>query len=177
MNEMIEVLVRITSVGFQTRYKSSMLGVEVDDDGLRKDDKKLFLISTNRKLLPVEPAYGQIWKVRGYSSVRKVDKKSYVSYEIRISAESMEFILPETGEAFIRFVADQREFVGIGERKARGLWKALGSSIFNDVKERRFETFRPYLSETSITALSMGSKSLKHLSTPNFLQSIASRKA
>jgi exodeoxyribonuclease V alpha subunit len=145
-----------------------MLGVEVDDDGLRKDDKKLFLISTNRKLLPVEPAYGQIWKVRGYSSVRKVDKKSYVSYEIRISAESMEFILPETGEAFIRFVADQREFVGIGERKARGLWKALGSSIFNDVKERRFETFRPYLSETSITALFDGFEKFKALEHSEF---------
>jgi len=168
MNTLVEVQVRITSVGFQTRYKSSMIGVEVDDDGLRKDGKKLFLISANRKLLPCEPSDGQVWKVRGHSSSRKVDKPGYVIDEIRISAESMEFNFPETGEAFIRFVSGQREFVGIGEQKARKLWNALGTLIFWEVKQRNREKLRAFLGEASITALFAGFDKFKALEHSEF---------
>ncbi|MCE0760978.1 AAA family ATPase [Marinobacter sp. G11] len=152
----VEVKVRITSVGFQTRYKSSMIGVEIDDDGLRKDAKKHFLISVNRKLLPCEPAQGQVWKVRGRSSSRKVNKHGREILESRVSADSMEFVLPYGGEAFIRFVADQREFSGIGERKARKLWNEFGPKIFADIKDGKRERLRGILSEDSITALFKG---------------------
>lgn len=168
MNTPIEVQVRITSVGFQTRYKSSMIGVEVDADGLRKDDKKHFLISANRKLLPCEPAQGQVWKVRGHSSSKKVDKHGRVIDETRVSAKSMEFVLPHSGEAFIRFVADQREFSGIGERKARKLWNEFGSLIFFDIKDGKRERFREILSEPSITALFRGFERFKALEHSEF---------
>lgn len=158
MNDAIEVQIRITSVGYENPWKSAMLGVAVDDAGIRNDARKVFSISANKKLLPVEVEVGQVWKVRGLSTTRKVDKGDYVIDEVRVLAEGMEFIFPENREAFIRFVADQKDFRGIGEVKARRLWNLWGENLIPIIKSGDRAAFSNVLSEDAITGLFHGFK-------------------
>jgi len=153
MNEPINAQVRITSVGFESRYKAAMMAVLVSDKGVRTDARKIVCISANKSLIPVDVEVGQIWMVRGYSSTVPVHKNDYLLNEIRISASDMELILPSTGEAFVQFVATQKNFRGIGEVKARQLWNRWGANLIPKIKSGCKEDFRSVLSEDSITAL------------------------
>lgn len=168
MNEPVDVQIRITTVGYQTRYKSSVIGVETDTDGVRLNRKKLFLISANRELMAVTPEVGQVWKVTGLSSSKDVVKDGYKRIETRISAESMKLVLPASADAFATFVANQKDFKGIGDKKARILWKTFGENLFFEIKMGNRSCFREFLTEDSITALFNGFEKYKALEHVEF---------
>lgn len=156
MKAWIEAQVRITSVGFASRYKAAMMAVFTDQEGTRTDARKIINITANKSLLSVDVEVGQIWKVRGHSSTSQVHKNKYKLDEIRISASEMEIILPSNGEAFVQFVGAQKNFRGIGEVKARQLWNRWGEELIPKIKSGCKEDFRSILSEDSITALFEG---------------------
>lgn len=156
MSDSTKAQVRITSVGYQNPWKVSMIGVPVNDEGVRNDARKVFFITSNKKLMSVDPVVGQIWKIHGHSNTSKKERDGYVFDEVRISATGMEFILPQNGEAFIRFISDHKDFRGIGEVKARKIWDLYREDAIPLIKSGDREAFIDFLSEDSITALFEG---------------------
>jgi exodeoxyribonuclease V alpha subunit len=157
MSDSTKVQVRITSMGYQNPWKASMIGVSVNDEGVRNDAHKVFFITANKKLMPVDPNVGQIWKVYGHATTSKNERDGgYVSDDVRISASGMEFILPQNGEAFIRFIADHKDFRGIGDAKARRLWNLYREDVIPIIKSGDRKAFKGLISEDSITALFEG---------------------
>jgi len=123
--------------------------------------------------IPVQPALGQHWSVRGTRLIEEMETGDFMmqqhTYE---SPEHIECSLPETGEQLIRFVARESDFKGIGESKARALWELLGkdfhTTVRKDAPESR-ELLRSVLSEDSISALFEGYAKYKNLAYCNWM--------
>jgi exodeoxyribonuclease V alpha subunit len=86
--------------------------------------------------------------------------------------ELLKCSLPEDGEQLIRFIANEKDFRGIGESKARALWSHLGkrlhATLSIDTYESR-DTLRDVLSDDSISALFEGYKKYKTLRYVNWM--------
>ena len=107
---------------------------------------------------------------------RQVEDKIIGDYVMRQhtyeSPSHIECSLPETGEQLIRFIANEKDFKGIGESKARALWELLGKEFYatlsQDTPASR-ERLRGVLSEDSINALFEGYSKYKNLAYCNWL--------
>lgn len=123
--------------------------------------------------MPVEPAIGQYWLVKGDRHIKNMDIGDYVMQQHTYqSPVHVECRLPETGEQLIQFIARENDFKGIGESKARALWELLGkdfhATLNNDTPESRI-LLKSVLSEDSITALFEGYAKYKNLAYCNWM--------
>lgn len=93
-------------------------------------------IKADPDAIPVQPALGQHWSVKGHRLIEEMETGDYVmqqhTYE---SPEHIECSQPETGEQLIRFIARESDFKGIGESKARALWELLGKNFHPTVRK------------------------------------------
>ncbi|RUM50061.1 MAG: AAA family ATPase [Marinomonas sp.] len=165
---------RVTSIPFHNNELVIFSGVPLAKDSYQTNSGKYFVtIKVNPDSIPVLPAIGQHWSVRGSRLIKEVDTDDYLmqqhTYE---SPEYVQCNLPETGEQLIHFIAKESEFKGIGESKARALWKLLGqdfhSTLTNDTPESR-ERLKSTLSEDSIEALFNGYAKYKNLAFCNWM--------
>ena len=165
---------RVTSIPYSSSSMVIFSGVPLAKNSYKTNSGKYYVtIKANPDSIPVQPALGQHWSVKGARSIEEVETGDYVmqqhTYE---SPEHIECSLPETGEQLIRFIARESDFKGIGESKARALWELLGksfhSTVRKDTPESR-ERLRSVLSEDSINGLFEGYAKYKNLSHSNWM--------
>ena len=165
---------RVTSIPYISTNMVIFSGVPLAKNSYKTNSGKYYVtIKVSPDSIPVQPALGQHWSVKGARSVDEIETGDYVmqqhTYE---SPEHIECNLPETGEQLIRFIAREADFKGIGESKARALWQLLGkdfhSTVRKDTPESR-ERLRSVLSEDSINALFEGYAKYKNLAYCNWM--------
>ena len=165
---------RVTSVPYSSTNIVIFSGVPLTKNSYKTNSSKYYVtIKADPDAIPVQPALGQHWSVKGHRLIEEMETGDYVmqqhTYE---SPEHIECSLPETGEQLIRFIARESDFKGIGESKARALWELLGkdfhSTVRKDTPESR-ERLRSVLSEDSINALLEGYAKYKNLAYCNWM--------
>lgn len=165
---------RVTSIPYNSTNMVIFSGVPLAKNSYKTNSGKYYVtIKADPDAIPVQPALGQHWSVKGYRLIEEMETGDYVmqqhTYE---SPEHIECSLPETGEQLIRFIARESDFKGIGESKARALWELLGkdfhSTVRKDTPESR-ERLRSVLSEDSINALLEGYAKYKNLAYCNWM--------
>ncbi|HAS6344298.1 TPA: AAA family ATPase [Vibrio vulnificus] len=165
---------RVTSIPFCSPKLVIFIGVPLAKNSYKTNSGKYYVsIKVHPESIPVLPALGQHWSVKGIRQVQDVKTGDYVmqqhTYE---SPEYIECSLPETGEQLIRFIAKESSFKGIGESKARALWQRLGQELhtilMNDNPESR-KLLTELLSDDSIDALYKGYAKYKNLSYCNWM--------
>lgn len=103
----------------RTRSARHIVRVKTASGELRNADTKA-----------AKPAIGQHWRITGEVEKQEVIHGDYKIMEWHfVHPDSCLLILPHTGEDFIRFIAKEVDFRGIGEVKARELWAQFGKDI------------------------------------------------
>lgn len=165
---------RVTSIPHSSAGYVIFSGVPLLSNSYRINSGKYVIsIKIETNALPVTPAIGQHWQVTGKRRVSGIQTGNYVmdqhTYE---SPDSVSCSLPETGEQIITFIAKEKDFRGIGESKARGLWQLLGndfhSTLENDTSNSR-TLLRQVLNDDSIDALFEGYAKYKNLHACNWM--------
>ena len=166
--------IRVTSIPLSTRDLVIFSGVPLAKDSFKQNSGKYYAtVKIHPDALPVRPAIGQHWQVKGSRIIEDIETGDYVmqqhTYE---SPEHIECSLPESGEQLIQFIAKEKDFKGIGESKARALWSALGKDFYTilqrDIPENR-NRLRELLSEDSIDYLFQGYSKYKNLAYCNWM--------
>jgi exodeoxyribonuclease V alpha subunit len=162
-----EEMLRVTSVPFRRSWSTVIRGVPIRDDHLVKSAMYFVSVVIDSKYLPVEPAPGQLWKVRGHKTIKVLDHAAFKSNEHAYkNPDGFDLHMPDTGESFITFVAKDAAFTGIGESKARQIWGRFGSDIHRMLTEgnaKDLEALQEVLSNKSIKALYAGYNKYKNL--------------
>ena len=168
---------RVTSVPHSDGKYAIFSGVPLDRKSYRISNGK-FIVSVKSSLqnLPVEPKIGQHWIVEGKRTIESIDCGDYKMQQFVFNKpESVECSLPETGEQLITFIAKDKDFRGIGESKARELWNAHGSDLYEilkkDTPESR-EALGGLLTADSIDALFDGFSKYSNLAYCNYMSQI-----
>lgn len=165
---------RVTSIPYTSTNMVIFSGVPIARNSYKTNSGKYYVtIKADPDTIPVQPAIGQHWAVKGARLVDEVETGEFVmqqhTYE---SPEHIECNLPETGEQLIRFIAREADFKGIGESKARALWELLGKNFHSTVRKNTPESrerLRSVLSEDSINALLEGYAKYKNLAYCNWM--------
>lgn len=166
--------IRVTNVKFQSSKYVIFTGIPIDKNSqLRTAGTRIVSIKSRLELLPVLPSKGQVWNVMGSSFksnfVQGVYEIKQTTYENPLECECT---LPEYGEELIQFIANEKDFKGIGLVKARLLWDCLGDK-FHDILSRDTpaarKQLRTILSEESTDSLYLGYEKYKNLSSCNWL--------
>lgn len=157
---------RITNVQYERKNKLYFSGIQLSDNKI-KSAKEILLVEVEKANAPIQPSVGQHWKISGDESTAKVERNGYEFTQIKIKAKQCNVTLPNTDEAFIRFVAKESDFKGIGEVKARQLWQEFGEHIYA-VIENTPEKLAATLSRESIGLLSKGFRKYSLLKYSNW---------
>lgn len=169
-----EELFSVTSIPYHSSTMVIFSGTPLRKNSYRANSGKYYVtIKVDPDALPVKPAIGQYWLVKGERHIKNVDIGDYVMQQHTYqSPDHVECRLPETGEQLIQFIARENSFKGIGESKARALWELLGkdfhATLKNDTPKSR-KLLKSVLSEDSITALFEGYAKYKNLSYCNWM--------
>lgn len=168
---------RVTSCQHHGSKYTIFSGIPLKADSYRVNSGKYIVtIKCEKESLPIQPSIGQQWRVRGLRHLKTIQAGDYeLQQHLYQAPQEMECMLPETGEALIRFIASEREFSGIGESKARALWDALGSTLHkilaSDIPDHR-KRLQELLSEVSVNALYAGYAKYRNLAHANWMSSI-----
>jgi len=165
---------RVTSIPFTSKNLVIFTGVPLAKDSYKSSSGRYYAtIKIHPDTLPVQPAIGQHWTVRGIREIGSVEIGDYEmqqhTYE---SPGHLECALPETGEQLIQFIAGEKDFKGIGENKARALWRLLGSDFHSTAQcdsPKSRNRLRGVLSEDSIEVLFYGYAKYKNLAFCNWM--------
>jgi exodeoxyribonuclease V alpha subunit len=168
---------RVTSVPHYDGKYAIFMGMPLDKKSYRIANGKYFVsVKSFVQNLPVEPKIGQHWIVSGKKTVEFIDRGDYTMQQFVFeNPDSVECSLPESGEQLIKFIANDSDFRGIGEAKARALWDAHGSNFYKllkkDTAESR-ESLRELLTVDSIDALFDGFNKYSNLEHCNWMSRI-----
>ncbi|WP_202941642.1 ATP-dependent DNA helicase [Alteromonas macleodii] len=165
---------RVTSVPHKSLNYVIFTGVPLHQDSYRvKNGKYSISVKARIESLPIAPQPGQHWIVRGKCKISKQDRNGYlIDQHTYDSPKYAECSLPETGEQLIKFIANESDFKGIGESKARALWDALGRDFHkivrngNDASRKRL---REHLTDDSIDVLFQGYQKYANLRDFNWM--------
>ncbi len=169
-----EEQMRVTSIPYFSTSMVIFSGVPLAKNSYQTNSGKYFVtIKVNPDSIPVQPAVGQHWSVKGARLIQEIESGEYLmrqhTYE---SPEQIECRLPETGEQLINFIAKEKAFRGIGESKARALWSELGEDFHKvasqDTPESR-KRLRVVLSDDSMNALFKGYSKYTNLAHCNWM--------
>lgn len=170
---------RVTSIKYQSSNYVIFTGVPILRDSYKINSGKYYISilskldifpidsSTNQ---PIKPALGQHWEVTGSRTIKDSLHGDYVMIEHEYKApDTVKCTLPETGEALIQFIANGKDFKGIGDGKARAIWtflkKDFHATLRKDTKESRERLGKiDGLTEGSIDALFLGYAKYANLS-------------
>lgn len=173
-NAIQEDRVRITSIPYSSSSLVIFTGVPLEKNSYKTTSGKYYVtIKANPESIPVQPAIGQNWKVKGARRVEEVASGNYVMLQhIYEAPDYVECTLPESGEQLIQFIAKEKAFRGIGEVKARALWALLGNSFHSTLQTHTLEArnrLKGVLCEDSIDALYEGYQKYKNLKHTNWM--------
>lgn len=116
---------RVTSIPYSKTGYVIFKGVPIYKNSYRLNDGKYVVsVKTEANNLPCLPSIGEQWSITGVRLVTNIDQNGFKmeqhTYE---SPEDMVCTLPNTGESFIQFISETKDFRGIGPAKARALWR------------------------------------------------------
>ncbi len=146
---------RVTSIPYSSTKMVIFSGVPLKKNSYKTNSGKYYVtIKADPDAIPVQPALGQHWSVKGHRLIEEMETGDYVMQQ-------------HTYES-----PEHSDFKGIGESKARALWELLGkdfhSTVRKDTPESR-ERLRSVLSEDSINALLEGYAKYKNLAYCNWM--------
>lgn len=165
---------RVTSVRFSNPSLVIFMGVPLQKGSYKLNSGKYTVsVKAHPEMLPIPPAVGQHWEVKGLRSFSKYENNDYVMkqhvFDTPVEARCT---LPQNGEQIINFIANEKDFKGIGESKARKLWNELGMDFHKiarkDTPESR-KRLKHVLSDYSINALYEGYAKYANLSACNWM--------
>ncbi|MDK9685479.1 AAA family ATPase [Pseudoalteromonas shioyasakiensis] len=171
---MITEQFRVTSIKFSSASQVIFVGVPLQKDSYKLNSGKYTVsVKASPETLPISPAIGQHWVVKGLRSFSKYENNGYeMNMHVFDSPEETKCILPQNGEQIINFIANEKDFKGIGESKARKIWNELGKDfhkiVSNDTPESR-KRLEHVLSDYSIDALFEGYAKYVNLSACNWM--------
>ncbi|MCG9618592.1 ATP-dependent RecD-like DNA helicase [Vibrio diabolicus] len=112
----------------------------------------------------VEPRVGQIYELLGKPEVRIKDDSGYEMTEVSfVEPYKIKIVLPETAEEFIGFISKEKDFVGIGEAKARLLFDTFGGTVFEILSQKDITSLKKVLTVDSAEALIAGYRKYENL--------------
>ena len=138
---------------------------------LKTSVKDFYFISTHEDQIPggLVITEGQIWTIKGDigTEVKLSHNGNYKQNHHTIyRITNFKPILPVGNKAFVDFIEKDKEFQGIGPKKAKSLWKEFGVDIFNILKHKDLKKLtKKILSPKSAVSLIEGFKkygNLKH---------------
>jgi exodeoxyribonuclease V alpha subunit len=91
------------------------------------------------------PVLGEAWSLTG-------EVRRHPRYEDQVHVEQASLIQPR-GQLIIDFLSQHPAFDGIGEAKARRLWKSFGSDLYEVLSQGELERLTYVLSEDSAQQL------------------------
>lgn len=154
----LEKTLRVTSIrsqGPQGFGGCIFSGKPIDDSGNVQDAAAYYVVKATGPTLGkalVQP--GQWWKVSGESAVRELEVNGYMVSEWQIDASKAVLMRP-SGEHIVSFIADNPAFEGIGQVKARKLWDALGTRLYEALDSADVDSLATVLTpESAIQAVS-----------------------
>ncbi len=127
--------------------------------------KQIVVVKSKPEILPMQPVTGQHWSVVGSVEEKPVERNGFMIIELHIEPTKCIVTLPETGENFIKFIAKERDFKGIGEVKARELWQLYGKGIYAILEHQETDKLQGIISDLSVQSLFVGYRkyaNLKH---------------
>ena len=142
--------VRITRVYHYDSTSCKFSSSPLKDRYKLKSADHYVVVESPSSSLPMEPRVGQIWEITGKPEYTKVTKPNIVLHEVKFNnPDKFEVLLPESDEQFIKFIALQKDFVGIGAGKARELWDKFGRSVFKLIDDNDVDSLTAVLSVQS----------------------------
>lgn len=159
------VELRVTSVYEYSRKRVCFSGVPLVNGSYKtKTAKDIFVVKTSPDILPIEPVVGQHWRIQGEYQTKTVAHGDFYLLEHHIiDPEKCEVTLPHDGESFIKFIANERDFKGIGDVKARELWQTFNRKIFSLLHQKDIESLTQVLTEQSASCLIQGFRKYANL--------------
>ena len=173
-SELYDEQLRVTSIPYISSSIVVFNGVPLAPNSYKTSSGKYFVtIKIKVSAIPVKPAIGQHWSVKGLRVVEEVDKGDFlIQQHTYDSPKEVQCSLPESGEQLIRFIAHEKDFKGIGESKARALWQLLGKDFHETLKKDTPESrssLRQILSDEAIDSLFTGYGKYRNLSFCNWM--------
>lgn len=161
---MINAAIRVTSIWNSSRQGATFSGVPLNKDGHVKSAKSIIFIKAPAEILPLQPMVGQHWIVKGDVEKKQVTHQQFVITETHFNnPQHLEVTLPHDGEGFIRFVSSEPSFRGIGEIKARELWRTFGNTIFEHLAQDNTQILLQVLTPESAECLLDGFQKYNNL--------------
>lgn len=164
---------RVTSIPYESEQYIVFTGVPiVSNANIKQKAKYLVSVGIHPQRLPILPACGQIWSVKGVMQTKDLMVNGYKVEEHFFADAELTCKLPETKQQFVDFVTGNPEFKGIGIKKSAELWDRFGVSIFEllDVEsETNKNKVSSVLSSRSVEKLFSAYKCYSYLSTANWL--------
>jgi exodeoxyribonuclease V alpha subunit len=159
------VELRVTSVYQYSRKRVCFSGVPLIEGGYKtKTARDIIVVKTSPDILPMEPTVGQHWRIKGTRQSKSVIHGDFhLSEHHFIEPEKCEVTLPHDGENFIRFIASEKDFKGIGDVKARELWHKFKNNIFNILQQKDVDKLCEILTSQSAISLIEGFKKYANL--------------
>jgi exodeoxyribonuclease V alpha subunit len=154
----IEMDFRVNSVYQYDKKWVCFSGVPLHNDSFKtKSAKCIVVVKTKPDIIPMEPVTGQHWRITGKMESREATHGDFIITELHFTEpDKLEVTLPHDGENFIRFIAKEASFKGIGEVKARELWSAFGSEIYVTLGARNASKLSGMLTPKAIESLFNG---------------------
>lgn len=166
---------RVTSIPFTAPKLVIFSGVPIDKKSYQVNSGKYYVtIKANPETLPVMPSVGQHWNVAGQRKIEDKEIESYVmqQHTYEKSFQEISCTLPKSNEELINFIAKEKDFEGIGAKKARVLCNALGDDFYEIMSNNSLTSrtrLRSFLSDHSINALFKGYAKYRNLSHCNWM--------
>ena len=125
------IAIRVTSVWQNDQKLSVFAGVPLTTDLRIQTARQIVVVKSKPELLPMMPVTGQHWQVFGPIEEHQSERNGVLITELHVCPSRCQVTLPNDGEQFIKFIAAEPAFKGIGEVKARELWHMFGQPIYD----------------------------------------------
>lgn len=110
-------------------------GLAIDGAGAADPKAPRYAVLAPHRTLAANVQEGQWWRVSGSAEDVTYDVDGWQVHERRLQATKLELLRP-SGEHVVQLLARSPAFPGIGEVKARKLWEALGSDLYDALESQ-----------------------------------------
>ena len=138
MTEIVTVSLAVSSLAYVSENGASIFS------GRCTEGKQVRVVA-RKNVLPRTPVIGEIWTVDG-------DFNEHPKYGRQLHATRGSYITPR-GQLIVSYLANHPDFSGIGERKAKALYKAFGDRLASILAEGDVEALQAVLSASTAERL------------------------